>query len=56
MAWGLIAGFCHLYIGQEAISAGMHHTMIDGDKVITTYRDHGHMISLGSDPKKLWLN
>lgn len=50
---GLIAGFCHLYIGQEAISAGMHHTMIDGDKVITTYRDHGHMISLGSDPKKI---
>jgi pyruvate dehydrogenase E1 component alpha subunit len=50
---GLIAGFCHLYIGQEAIAAGMHHTMIDGDKVITTYRDHGHMISLGSDPKKI---
>lgn len=50
---GLIAGFCHLYIGQEAISAGMHHTMIEGDKVITTYRDHGHMISLGSDPKKI---
>jgi pyruvate dehydrogenase E1 component alpha subunit len=50
---GLIAGFCHLYIGQEAISAGMHHTMQPGDKVITTYRDHGHMISLGSDPKKI---
>lgn len=50
---GLIAGFCHLYIGQEAISAGMHYTMIEGDKVITTYRDHGHMISLGSDPKKI---
>lgn len=50
---GLIAGFCHLYIGQEAIAAGMHHTMIDGDKVITTYRDHGHMISVGSDPKKI---
>ncbi len=50
---GLIAGFCHLYIGQEAISAGMHATMIEGDKVITTYRDHGHMISLGSDPKKI---
>jgi pyruvate dehydrogenase E1 component alpha subunit len=50
---GLIAGFCHLYIGQEAISTGMHHTMQKNDKVITTYRDHGHMISLGSDPKKI---
>lgn len=50
---GLIAGFCHLYIGQEAIATGMHHTMIEGDKVITTYRDHGHMISVGSDPKKI---
>lgn len=50
---GLIAGFCHLYIGQEAIATGMRTTMIDGDKVITTYRDHGHMISVGSDPKKI---
>lgn len=50
---GLIAGFCHLYIGQEAISTGMRATMIEGDKVITTYRDHGHMISVGSDPKKI---
>lgn len=50
---GLIAGFCHLYIGQEAIATGMRHTMEDGDKVITTYRDHGHMISVGSDPKKI---
>lgn len=50
---GLIAGFCHLYIGQEAIATGMHHTMQKGDKVITTYRDHGHMISVGSDPKKI---
>lgn len=50
---GLIAGFCHLYIGQEAIATGMHFTMKDGDKVITTYRDHGHMISVGSDPKKI---
>ena len=50
---GLIAGFCHLYIGQEAISTGMKKTMIPGDKVITTYRDHGHMISAGSDPKKI---
>ncbi len=50
---GLIAGFCHLYIGQEAIASGMRHTMIEGDKVITTYRDHGHMISAGSDPKRI---
>lgn len=50
---GLIAGFCHLYIGQEAIASGMRHTMIEGDKVITTYRDHGHMIAVGSDPKKI---
>ncbi len=50
---GLIAGFCHLYIGQEAIATGMRSTMIEGDKVITTYRDHGHMISAGSDPKKI---
>ena len=50
---GLIAGFCHLYIGQEAIATGMHHTMNDGDRVITTYRDHGHMISVGSDPKQI---
>lgn len=50
---GLIAGFCHLYIGQEAIATGMRHTMKEGDKVITTYRDHGHMISTGSDPKRI---
>lgn len=50
---GLIAGFCHLYIGQEAIATGMRNTMQEGDKVITTYRDHGHMISVGSDPKAI---
>jgi pyruvate dehydrogenase E1 component alpha subunit len=50
---GLIAGFCHLYIGQEAVSTGMRHTMKKDDKVITTYRDHGHMISAGSDPKRI---
>ena len=50
---GLIAGFCHLYIGQEAIASGMRHSMIEGDKVITTYRDHGHLLALGSCPKKI---
>ncbi len=50
---GLIAGFCHLYIGQEAIAVGMKANMVEGDKVITTYRDHGHMIAVGSDPKRI---
>ncbi len=50
---GLIAGFCHLYIGQEAIAVGMKANMVEGDKVITTYRDHGHMIAIGSDPKAI---
>jgi len=50
---GLIAGFCHLYIGQEAIATGMRHTMTDTDRVITTYRDHGHMIAANSDPKRI---
>lgn len=50
---GLIGGFCHLYIGQEAIAVGMKNCMIQDDKVITTYRDHGHMLAAGSDPKAI---
>lgn len=48
---GLIGGFCHLYIGQEAVVIGMQHAAKKGDAVITTYRDHGHMIACGMDPK-----
>src|SRR5436305_9978935 len=48
---GLIGGFCHLYIGQEAIVVGMQMAIKEGDKVITGYRDHGHMLACGMDPK-----
>src|SRR6201993_6466 len=48
---GLIGGFCHLYIGQEAVVVGMQMTLKPGDKVITGYRDHGHMLACGMDPK-----
>ena len=48
---GLIGGFCHLYIGQEAVVIGMQLTVKEGDKVITGYRDHGHMLACGMDPK-----
>jgi len=48
---GLIGGFCHLYIGQEAVVTGMQMAMAEGDQVITAYRDHGHMLSTGMDPK-----
>src|SRR5271154_2925681 len=48
---GLIAGFCHLYIGQEAVVVGMQQALGKGDEVITSYRDHGHMIACGMDPK-----
>lgn len=48
---GFIGGFCHLYIGQEAVVVGMQMAIEDGDQVITSYRDHGHMIACGMDPK-----
>lgn len=48
---GLIGGFCHLYIGQEAVITGMQAASKDGDSFITTYRDHAHMIAVGTDPK-----
>ena len=44
---GLIGGFCHLYIGQEAVVVGMQMAMQDGDQFITSYRDHGHMLAAG---------
>jgi pyruvate dehydrogenase E1 component alpha subunit len=48
---GLIGGFCHLYIGQEAVVVGMQSAAKEGDAVITSYRDHGHMLATGMDPK-----
>ncbi|MEM1384905.1 MAG: pyruvate dehydrogenase (acetyl-transferring) E1 component subunit alpha [Pseudomonadota bacterium] len=48
---GLIGGFCHLYIGQEAVVVGLQSQCQDGDQVVTSYRDHGHMLACGMDPK-----
>jgi pyruvate dehydrogenase E1 component alpha subunit len=48
---GLVGGFCHLYIGQEAVVVGMQAALKEGDQVITAYRDHGHMLATGMDPK-----
>ena len=50
---GHIGGFCHLYIGQEAVVIGVLMTIDKNDCVVTTYRDHGHMIARGLDPKKI---
>lgn len=48
---GLIGGFCHLYIGQEAVVVGMLKAAKDGDQIITSYRDHGHMLAAGMSPR-----
>ena len=48
---GLIGGFCHLYIGQEAVVVGVQMALEPGDQVVTSYRDHGHMLATGMDPK-----
>ena len=48
---GLIGGFCHLYIGQEAVVVGLEAGAKEGDQRVTSYRDHGHMLACGMDPK-----
>jgi pyruvate dehydrogenase E1 component alpha subunit len=48
---GLIGGFCHLYIGQEAVVVGMQMCLKPGDQVITSYRDHGHMLAAGMEAR-----